>query len=85
MSFHSDFVFHNNALVYSIQHPEQDSRAKEYEALKEVTSLKKSFLHQLSKKEVNDYMFIFLKEFYKNKQLKLLSHFFKKFVNVQFQ
>jgi glycosyltransferase involved in cell wall biosynthesis len=85
MSFHSDFIFYNDTLVYSRQHPEQDSRAKGVEALKEVSDLKKSFLLQLSKKEVNSYFLIFLKEFYTNKQLKLFLPFLKKLVKVQFQ
>lgn len=85
MSFHCDFIFLNNTLVYSRQHPDQDSKSKEHDALKEVTLLKKSFLQQLSKKEVNSYLLVFLKEFYANKHIKLLSYFFKKVIYVQFQ
>jgi glycosyltransferase involved in cell wall biosynthesis len=85
MSFHCDFLFHKNTLVYSRQHPEQDSKSKEVEALKEVSLLKKSFLLQLSKKEVNNYVFNFLKQYSSQREIKLLLQFFKKFVKVQFQ
>ena len=85
MSFYSDFVFHNDTLVYSRQHPEQDSKSKESEALKEVTLMKNSFLLQLSKKEVNNYLFKFLKEFYTNRPNKSILFLIKKIINVQFE
>ena len=84
MSYHANFIFHDDTIVYSRQHPEQDSRSKNLEAFKEVYLLKKSFLSQLSKKEIINNFFIFLKMFYSHRQIKLLLFLFKQLIKVYF-
>ena len=84
MSYHASFIFHDDKIVYSRQHPEQDSRSKNLEAFKEVYLLKKSFLSQLSKQEVKDNFFIFFKMFYTHRQIKLLFMLFKQYIKVHF-
>ncbi len=85
MSFHANFVFHEDRIVYSRQHPEQDSRSKNLEANKEVYLLKKSFLSQLSKQELNDNLLVLFKMFYTNRQIKLLLVLFRRYIKVHFQ
>ncbi len=84
MSYHADFIFHDDIIVSSRQHQEQDSRSKNIEAFKEVYLLKKSFLSQLSKQELNKNFYIFLKMFYIHRQLKLLFILFKQYLKAQF-
>lgn len=84
MSYHANFFFHNDIIVYSRQHPEQDSRSKNLEAFKEVYLLKKSFLSQLTKQEVKNNLFTFLKTFYTHRQIKLLFILFKQYIKVHF-
>ena len=84
MSYHANFIFHEDKIVYSRQHPEQDSRSKNHEAFKEVYLLKKSFLSQLSKQEVKNNFFIFFKMFYTHRQIKLLFILFKQYIKVHF-
>jgi glycosyltransferase involved in cell wall biosynthesis len=84
MSYHANFIFHDDLIVYSRQHPDQDSRSKNLEAFKEVFFLKKSFLYQLSKQELKNNIFIFFKMFYTHRQIKLLFILFKQYIKVQF-
>ncbi len=84
MSFHANFIFHEDRILYSRQHSEQDSRSKNLEANKEVYFLKKSFLSQLSKQELNDNLLTLFKLFYTNRQIKLLLVLLRRYFKVHF-
>jgi hypothetical protein len=79
LSYHADFIFHKDVLVDSRQRPDQDSRSKSIEASKEGFLLRKSFLLALSKKELKNNIFVFLKMVYTHRQIKLIWILIKQF------